>query len=247
MKSILLAGVMLAALGGTAAQAATSFHVTGPKATGADPVSLNESDTFNIAEVSNGLTINGPLTVYFAVPVGQATPIVTDMSFDGVSVNGGAVHLFGTWTPSSDKGGDLYSFVGCGGCGASINKSNVDAAEFKLGLLGSNPGLNVFSITLDHGFAGNADFATIDGTFALGTIIAPLAENIVTGKNGKVTTTWFDTSWTNAGFVNSLTPTTAITGGAPEPATWAMLGIGFAGLAGFGFAKRKKAARALEA
>jgi hypothetical protein len=150
-------------------------------------------------------------------------------------------------TPSSGKGGDLYSFVGCGGCGASINESNADAAEFKLGLLGSNPGLNVFSITLDHGFAGNADFATIDGTFALGTIIAPLAENIVTGKNGKVTTTWFDTSWTNAGFVNSLTPTTAITGGAPEPATWAMLGIGFAGLAGFGFAKRKKAARALEA
>jgi PEP-CTERM motif len=246
MKSILLAGVMLAALGGMAAQAATPLRVTGSDASGSDPVSLNESNAFNIADINNGATINGPLTVYFAVPVGQAAPSVTSYSFDGGPLNTSNIVIapHGTWTPSNGKGGDLYSFVGCAKCDASINASNVDAAEFKLGF-GANPNFAVFSLTVAQGFGGNKDFETFNGAFDLGTIIAPLAENIVTDKHGKITTTYFDTSWTNAGLVNMTDKTTL--SAVPEPSTWAMLGIGFAGLAGFGLAKRKKVARALEA
>ena len=65
------------------------------------------------------------------------------------------------------------------------------------------------------------DFETVDGVFPLGTLIAPLAVDVVT-KNGKTTSTFYDTSWTNTGDVNTLSVST------PEPSTWAMLITGFA-------------------
>jgi PEP-CTERM motif-containing protein len=211
------------------------LHVTSPTATGSDPVLLNDNTTFTIKDVSNGATIDQPLTIYFAVVTGQAKPIVTDWSFDGGPTTPfvGSLSNEGTWTPTaSGTSKNLYSFVGCGGCDGSINKSNVDAIETTLGL-GPAPTFNVFNLVLPVGFSGNTDFVTVDGTFSLGTIIAPLAEDIVGRK-----TTFYDTSWTNAGVVNDAVP---------EPSTWAMMLIGFAGLGFAGYRKAHSARTALSA
>ncbi|HZZ21553.1 MAG TPA: hypothetical protein VFE60_02765 [Roseiarcus sp.] len=192
-----------------------NFHVTSPAATGSDRVLLNDNNTFTIKDVSNGATIDQPLTIYFAVVTGQAKPIVTDWSFDGGPTTPfvGSLSNEGTWTPTnSGTSKDLYSFVGCGGCDGSINKSNVDAIETTLGL-GPTPTFNVFNLVLPVGFSGNTDFVTVDGSFSLGTLIAPFAENIVMQANGKIKTTVFDTSWTNTGAVNDAVP---------EPSTWAV-------------------------
>jgi hypothetical protein len=212
-----------------------NFHVTSSTATGSDPVLLNDNTTFTIKDVSNGATIDQPLTIYFAVVTGQADPKVTDWSFDGEPTIpfGGSLSNEGTWTPTaSGTSKDLYSFVGCGGCDGSINKSNVDAIETTLGL-GPTPTFNVFNLVLPVGFSSNTDFVTVDGLFSLGTLIAPLAEDVA-GKK----TTFYDTSWTNTGAVNVS---------APEPSTWAMMLIGFAGLGFVGYRKAHSARTALPA
>jgi hypothetical protein len=217
-----------------------NLHVTSSTATGSDPVLLNDNTTFTIKDVSNGATIDQPLTIYFAVVSGQANPTVTDYSFDGGPTIpfGGSLSNEGMWTPTaSGTSKDLYSFVGCGGCDGSLNTSNVDAIETTLGL-GSTPTFNVFNLVLPLGFSSNTDFVTVDGSFSLGTIIAPLASDIVMQTNGKTRTTFYDTSWTNTGVVNDAVP---------EPSTWAMLLIGFAGLGFAGYRKAHSARTALSA
>ena len=54
-------------------------------------------------------------------------------------------------------------------------------------------------------------------------------------------------AWGNDGTTANLPPIAFLAGvnsasglNTPEPATWAMLGLGFAGLAGFGFRNRAK-------
>jgi len=217
-----------------------NFHVTSSTATGSDPVLLNDNTTFTIKDVSNGATIDQPLTIYFAVVTGQAKPIVTDWSFDGGPTIpfGGSLSNEGTWTPTaSGTSKDLYSFVGCGGCDGSINKSNVDAIETTLGL-GPTPTFNVFNLVLPVGFSGNTDFVTVDGSFSLGTLIAPFAEDVVVQANGKIKTTVYDTSWTNTGAVNDAVP---------EPSIWAMMLLGFADLGFAGYRKARSAQTALSA
>jgi hypothetical protein len=241
MKRYLLAATILAAAGSTPALAQscvtdasgntlcdpTSFHITDSKATGTGPVFLNEGVTFNVDEINNDV-IDSPLTVFFAVPVGDAAPKVTFDDYNGspLMVFSGTVNSLGSWTPTNGNGGDLYSFVGCGKCDASINEGNVDAVD------GIGTKFNVYSISIDQGFTAMG-IETIDGLFAKGTIIAPLSENIVTGAHGKTTTTFYDTSWTNTGFVNTTVA------GVPEPATWLMALTGFGLLAGLGAMKRK--------
>ena len=60
----------------------------------------------------------------------------------------------------------------------------------------------VLSALFPVGFDSNADFITVTGKFAQGTIVAPLSLNIEPQGGGKFKVTPFDTSWTNAGFVN---------------------------------------------
>ena len=102
------------------------------------------------------------------------------------------------------------------------------------------PAADIYSATINGGFAGN-DFYQINGIFPAGTIIAPYAQNLrEQGQN--ISITIFDTSWTNAGLINggqcvdcTPTPTAAV----PEPSTWAMMILGFAGV-GFMAYRRKQ-------
>ena len=215
----------------------TSFHVTDSAATGSDPVLLNEATTFNIDDIDNGATIDKPLTIYFAVPnetVSEGAPSVTSDSFDSGTPNTTGLSLtnLGTWNPATN---DLYTFVGCAKCDNSINQGNVDPAEVALGLgtgtAGASTTFTVYSLTVQQGFGGNTDFETVNGLFPLGTLIAPLAVDVVGSKS-----TFYDTSWTNTGDVN----TTAVVA-VPEASTWAMTGIGFAFLGVVGL--RRKGAR----
>ena len=91
---------------------------------------------------------------------------------------------------------------------------------------------------LPVGFSGNTDFVTVDGSFSLGTLIAPFAEDVVVQANGKIKTTVYDTSWTNTGAVNDAVP---------EPSIWAMMLLGFADLGFAGYRKARSAQTALSA
>jgi hypothetical protein len=254
MKRILLAGTFLAAFGSAPvwAQTAcvtdaagntvcdpTSFHVTGPGATGTDPVVLHDSTTFTVDEVGNHV-IDPPTTIYFATVVGQTGPTVTSYSFDGgASVPFvGSLSNEGIWTPTNGAGGDLYSFVGCTGCDGSLNKTNVDAIETLLGF-GAGQTFQVNNLVLPIGWTGAPDSLTVNGSFSLGTIIAPLASNVELLANGHTRTTFFDTSWTNTGVIGDSVVV-------PEPSTWAMGLIGFGLMTLFGW-KARKSPRYLEA
>jgi hypothetical protein len=214
--------------------------VTGPGAVGTDPVVLQNANTFTITDVNNGQTIDQPLTIFFATVTGQPGPVVTSYSFDGgASVPfAGTLSNEGTWTPTaSGTSKDLYSFVGCTGCDGSINTSNVDAIENTLGF-GSSPTFQINNLVLPVGFSGNTDFVTVNGMFAQGTIIAPLAMNVELQANGHTKTTFFDTSWTNAGVIGTMT-------NVPEPSTWAMLLGGFGLMSILGWSKSRRSRLAI--
>ena len=81
-------------------------------------------------------------------------------------------------------------------------------------------------MVVDVAFKGK-DFIEVNGAFADGTYIVPLA-------NG------FDTSFTDVGLVTSNAIINPTVGGVPEPSTWAMLGIGFAGLSLAGWKRSRE-------
>jgi hypothetical protein len=231
MKRLLLAGTFLAAICAPAL-AVTSFHVGGNLASGSDPIVLGQSSEFKIID-NNGDAINSPLTVIFAIPFGANDPTVSSFDFDGGPHQTlvGSLLGKGLWIPGAPGAPkDLYSFVGCTkGCDNSINETNIDLALGKAGL-GDPSFFGVFELTINQAFAAKNDFEDVFGSFANGTVIAPLADNDVNGK-----TTFFDTSWTNAGFVNAAAVVPTI----PEPSTWVMLVTGFAFMA-WGAATRRR-------
>jgi hypothetical protein len=233
MKSLLLAAVFTAATGSSVlAQSCTmvgamtycdptSFHITDSLATGSSPVFLNEGKTFDVDEINNDV-INKPLTIFFSVPIGDAKPTVTKFDYNGGAFTNfiGSLSNDGVWTPGNGKGQDLYSFVGCPACDGSINQTNVDGVD------GLGTKFNVYNLVIQQGFSSRG-IELIDGTFAKGTIIVPLAENITATKD-----TFYDTSWTNTGFVNAASVV-------PETPTWLMMVLGFAGFGVFAALRRR--------
>jgi hypothetical protein len=218
-------------VGVSPALAGASFHVSGTDASGSDPVVLGQGTEFSITKIDGGAGITAPLTIYFAVPVGDAAPKVTFDNFDGGAKTafGGAVTSVGVWSPgTAGAAKDLYAFVGCTGCDNSLNAANLEAEELLKGD-GTVTKFAVFDISISQAFAAKNDVEDVFGLFANGTVVAPLAFD----TKGKLD----DTSWTNTGFVNG-----AAIVGTPEPSTWLLGLTGFGFIAAMGW-KRKRTAR----
>lgn len=253
IKKTLLASVFIAAVSGAHAQTCTtdpssgntfcdpsSFHVTSPSATGSDPVLLNESNTLTITEVGNH-TINQPIRVLLLEPLGSALPSITSATGVGASgpfslgpqttvqatafdqTNG----TFDGPVVTLSAGQDVGKQFNLPGADASVSYTNIAAAYAAAGLVAPAT-FQIEDAVIPVAFNSDSDFLTLNGSFGLGTVIAPIAVDVETQSNGKLKITTFDTAWTNAGFVNQ---TSVI----PEPQTWVMLiaGFGFMGWLGY--------------
>lgn len=235
MKQYLLA----AALAGASclpayASVSTALHVSGTGASGSDPVVLSQGGEFTVID-NNGKDFNS-LEIFLAVPHLAAAPTVSGFDFNGgpsPAPPAGFVKSFGTWNPSNPPTiNDLYTFVGCTACNNSVNVSNIDAIFATEGLAVPTS-FDIYDFTVNQSFSNKDDFEEFKGAFSRGSIIAPLG--FIDGAQA------FDTSWTNAGFVNGGDVVINPTAGAPELSTWAMLLTGF-GLMGFGALRRGRSA-----
>jgi hypothetical protein len=149
MKTLLLAGVLLASSSATALAQTdcttgadgntycdpTAFHVSAPGATGQDPVLLNNSTSFGITEVGNH-TINQPIRVFFIEPGSTFTaPTINEVSGLG---SGGNFDLTGpfafeqsrAWNPADRLfDGSIISTISTGqNLGAELNLQGLDAS-----------------------------------------------------------------------------------------------------------------------
>ena len=227
MKKYLLAAALAGAFCSPAyAAISTALHVSGTGASGSDPVVLSQGGEFTVID-NNGKDFNS-LEIFLAVPHLAAAPTVSGFDFNGgpsPAPPAGFVNLFGVWNPANPPTiNDLYTFVGCTACNNSVNVSNIDTAYMTAGLAVPTS-FDVYDFTVNQSFSAQGDFEEFKGAFGRGSIIVPLG--FVDGVAS------FDTSWTNAGFVNGDNPVINPTAGAPEPATWLMFGIGFAALGAF--------------
>ena len=241
MRRLLLAGAALALFSAPSFAVPTALHESGPSATGSDPVALNDTTEFTVID-NSGAATNTALRLFFAEPTGAAAPSITSVTFDGATADTfTSPSLFGTWDMSG-KTKDLYSFVGCSSCNNSVNVSNIETALKGIGL-GGVTSLDVYEVDVNQFFTGKNQFIDVTGTFQFGTVILPLGDDRTsTTKKGVTifTDNFVDTSWTNTAFVNVRLDRPMVP--VPEPSTWAMMLLGFAGLSFAGYRASRKAA-----
>jgi hypothetical protein len=239
MKRLLLAGAVIAVFIAPAFAAPTAFHESGPSATGTDPVLLNDATEFRVID-NSGAKTNTPLRLFFATPIGEPLPSITSVIFNGSTTDTfTAPSLVGTWNMSVGPAKDLYAFVGCKSCNNSVNVSNIESSLGTIGL-GKVTSLDVYEVDVSQLFAAKNDFIDVKGTFQFGSVVIPLGDyrTSVTKKGvTTITDSFLDTSWTNTAFVN-VQPDGPVAG-VPEPSTWAMLLLGFAGIGYAGFRRSK--------
>jgi hypothetical protein len=226
MRKILLMTTGLAWLGLTgAAGAAVMVTLT--------PGPMDPQYFASEAAHQNGFTINGvtwslvsgtaetekgTLFDVYAAPLGMGTSQTTGTTY--MSVEGGSTEMASWATPQTSL---------------SLYWGSID---------GNPSNMNSFAITVDNYTLTGADLATMHGANGNGNQTDPLGNQLVTITGlGAFTTATFS-STRNAFEFSLVMPTINQTAGTPEPSTWAMMIIGFAGL-GYAALRRNTKGRAL--
>jgi hypothetical protein len=248
MNRLFLVSTLLATLGAGSAYAQvwedpTTLHIAndasgGP---GTAPNLITSGNQFFIDQVSNSDTIVKPIWVVFAVPNDTGTLKITDV----LDKNGDTGITFG---PLADLGdftsGKLTAFLSTHPDGVfttdfnNVNFNN--SIQFSSMLteevanespsLGTINGFEIFVAPINQGLVKN-DWLEVQGLFPRGTFIDAFGFNANDSKG-------YTTSDTNFGLV------TANSSSVPEPSTWAMIALGFAGLGYAGYRGRRSAVAA---
>ena len=104
---------------------------------------------------------------------------------------------------------------------------------------GTSSNMNSFAITIDNYTLTGADLVSMYGASGTGSQVDPLANQLVTITGlGPFTTATFSST------ANAFEFSLATAAGTPEPSTWAMMALGFAGL-GYAAFRRNTKGRAL--
>jgi hypothetical protein len=225
MRKILLAATGLTWLGLTGSAGAVQVQLTaGPQnpqyfaalAAHQNSFTINGATWSNAGGVAE--TEKGTLPNVYAAPLGMGTDPSTGTTY--MAVEGGGTEMVTFATPQTSL---------------QIYWGSID---------GTPSNTNSFAVTVDNYTLTGADLVSMYGASGNGSQTDPQANQLVaiTGL-GPFTTATF-TSTGNAFEFSLVTPTVQQTGGAPEPSTWAMMIIGFAGL-GYAAARRSTRGRAL--
>jgi hypothetical protein len=163
-------------------------------------------------------TEKGSLANVYAAPLGMGTDPLTGTTY--MAVEGGGMEMATFTTPQTS---------------ISIYWGSID---------GNPSNMNSFAVTIANYTLTGADLVSMFGASGDGSQTDPQANQLVTITGlGAFTTATF-TSTANAFEFSLVTPTVNQTGGTPEPSTWAMMIIGFAGL-GYASVRRNTKGRAL--
>jgi PEP-CTERM motif len=163
-------------------------------------------------------TEKGSLASVYAAPLGMGTNQTTGTTY--MAVEGGGMEMATFATPQTS---------------ISIYWGSID---------GNPSNMNSFAVTIDNYTLTGANLVSMFGASGNGSQTDPLANQLVTITGlGAFTTATF-TSTNNAFEFSLVTPTLNQTGGTPEPSTWAMMMLGFAGL-GYAAVRRNTKGRAL--
>jgi hypothetical protein len=205
-----------------------SFHISNSTSENPviDPVPITSTTQFFLNDNDNQ-TIPAPVWIFFAVPTGSGAPTITNVTYSGGAPQPtftGPVDMGKTLS----SGQDLYTVVGCSACDNSLSFKNFNDAETALGMTAPTS-YEIYEAVLPAVTGGWAGFQGKDsleftGTFAQGTYIAPLATD-----GSKV----YDAAFTETGVVDGPA--------VPEPSTWAMMSLGFAGLGFTAFRRSRRA------
>jgi hypothetical protein len=140
--------------------------------------------------------------------------------------------------------GTTYMAVEGGGMEMATFATAQTSISIYWGSIDGNPGnMNSFAVSIAGYTLTGADLVAM-GALGNGSQTDPQANQLVTITGlGAFTTATF-TSTNNAFEFSLVTPTINQTGGTPEPSTWAMVMVGFAGL-GYAAFRRNSKGRAL--
>jgi PEP-CTERM motif len=119
----------------------------------------------------------------------------------------------------------------------SIYWGSIDAAESGTASAGNE---NTFGITVDGFTLTGADLMSMHGADGSGSTTDPLGNQLVTITGLAAFSTATFSSTRNAFEFSLVPPGIGVTGSAPEPSTWAMMGIGFAALGYAAFRRNSK-------
>jgi hypothetical protein len=236
MRKLLLTATALLALA-LPANAAVTLHVSTSgtaDAAAQDPALISSNSQFFVRNVSNGQTSSSPTVLYFLRPDGSVAPSISSVLLNGTTGVG--------FSQATDTGlnftagsGDFYTFIGLPAGDNSINFPNITSAfNTNFGVVPTS--FDVYQASIAAGFNGQS-FFQVNGSFPAGTVIVPFG-------TGGLFTSWTNTGLDTGGQCIGCGPGTQI-GGVPEPSTWAMMLLGFAGV-GF-MAYRRKSKPALRA